>query len=77
MAVGVRLTFLGQAAVALQALQSRKSGQRLFLKQHLMASTALAPIFDQWRPAPLNRLPTICLQALSTTPDPTGSPRCR
>ena len=55
----MRLTFLGQAAGALQSLQSRKSGQRLFLKQHLMASTALAPIFDQWRPAPLNRLPRI------------------
>ena len=25
----------------------------------------------------MNRLPTICLQALSTTPDPTGNPRSR
>ena len=60
-----------------QALQSRKSGQRLFSKQHLTASTALAPAFDQWRPAPLSRLPTMRLQALSTKPDPTGRPRFR
>ena len=30
----------------------------------------MAPAFGQWRPAPLNRLPTISLQTLSTTPDP-------
>ena len=69
--------FLGQAAAARQALQSRKSGQRLFSRQHLTASRALAPAFDQWRPARLKRLPTICLQALSTTPEPTGSPSFR
>ena len=61
----VHLMILGQTADALQALQSRKSGQRLFLKQHLTASKVLAPAFDQWIPAPLNRLPTICFQALS------------
>ncbi len=66
---GVHLTFFGQAAAARQAILLRKSGQRLFLKQPLLASTALAPIFDQRRPVPLNRLPTICLQALSTTLD--------
>ena len=43
--------FFGYAAGALQALHSRKSGQHLFSKQHLIASTALAPAFDQWRPA--------------------------
>ena len=42
-----------------------------------MASTALAPAFDQRRPAPLSRLPTMRLQALSTMPDPTGKPRLR
>ena len=71
------LIILGQAAATLQALQSRKSGQRLFLKRHLTVSKTLAPAFNQQRPAPLNRLPTISLQALSTTPDPTGSPRFR
>ena len=74
---GVRLMILGQAAAALQVLQSRKSGQRLFFIQHLMASRVLAPDFDQRHPARLNRLPTICLQALSTTPEPTGNPRLR
>ena len=69
--------FFGYAAAARQAFHSRKSGQRMFSRQHLMASRALAPAFDQWHPAFLNRLPTICLQALSTTPDPTGSPRIR
>ena len=53
---------------------SKKSVQRLFFKQHLTVSRVLAPAFDQRHPARLNRLLTICLQALSTTPDPTGSP---
>ena len=73
----MRFTFFGQAAAALQALESRKSIQRLFLKQHLTASKALAPAFDQWHSAPLNRPPPIRLQALSAPPDPTGSPRFR
>ena len=47
----------GRPAVALQTLQSRKSGQRLFLKQHLTASRALAPAFDQPLPALLSWLP--------------------
>ena len=37
-----------------------------------MASTALAPAFDQWRLAPSSRFPTMQLQALSTMPDPIG-----
>ena len=37
-----------------------------------MASSALAPAFDQWRPAPLNRFPTMYLQGLSSMPDPTA-----
>ena len=44
---GVWFIFLGQAAAARQALQSRKSAQRLFSRQHLTASRALAPAFDQ------------------------------
>ena len=39
--------FLGYANAALHALHSRKSGQRLFFKQHLTASRALAPAFDE------------------------------
>ena len=35
-----------------------------------MASRALHPAFDQRHPARLNRLSTICLQTLSTTPEP-------
>ena len=35
--------FCGQAAAARQALQSRKSAQRLLSMQHLTASRALAP----------------------------------
>ncbi len=42
-----------------------------------MAITALAPAFDQWRPAPSSRFPTMRTQALSTMPDPTGRPRLR
>ena len=34
-----------------------------------MASMALPPAFDQRHPARLNRLQTICLQTLSTTPE--------
>ena len=40
-----------------------------------MASRALPPAFDQRHPARLNRLQTICLQALSTTPEPPESGR--
>ena len=40
-----------------------------------MASSALMPAFDQRHPAFLNRLPTMRLQAFSTTPDPTGPRR--
>ena len=69
--------FFGYTAAARQAFHSRKSGQRKFSRQHLVASRALAPAFDQRHPASLNRLPTMCLQALSTTPDPTGNPRVR
>ena len=39
--------FLGQAALTRQALQSRKSARRVFLRQRLTASRALAPAFDQ------------------------------
>ena len=46
----MRSIFFGQAAAARQALQSRKSGQRMFSKQHLMASTALAP--GSFQPVP-------------------------
>ena len=46
----MRFTFFGQAA-ALQAFESRKSAQRLFLKHHLTASKAPAPAFDQWHSA--------------------------
>ena len=74
---GLSCGFFGYAAAARQALHSRKSGQRLFSKQHLMASTTSAPAFDQRRPAPLSRLPTMRLLALSTNPDPTGRPRIR
>ena len=42
----------------------------LFSRQRLMANRALPPAFDQQHPARLNRLQTICLQALSTTPEP-------
>ena len=42
-----------------------------------MASTALAPAFDQRHPDCLNRFPTMQLQALSAMPDPTGRPRVR
>ena len=69
--------FLVQVAATRRSLQSRKSAQRLFSMQHLTASRALAPAFDQRHPARLKRLPTVCLQALSTTPDPTGNPRFR
>ena len=41
------------------------------------ASVVEAITFDCRHSARLNRLPTICLQALSTTPDPTGNPRSR
>ena len=61
-------------AAARQVLHSRKSGQRMFSRQHLVASRALAPAFDQRHPAVLNRLPKMCLQALSATLDPTGNP---
>ena len=44
----MRFTFFGQTAAALQALESRKSAQRLFLKLRLTASKAVAPAFDQW-----------------------------
>ena len=40
-----------------------------------MASSALAPTFDQRHPAFLNRPPTMRLQAFSTTPDPIGPRR--
>ena len=49
----------------------------MFSKQHLMASTALAPAFDQRHPDCLTQFPTMQLQALSTKPDPTGKPRFR
>ena len=75
--IGVRSIFLGHAAARRQALHWRKSGQRMFSRQHLMAITALAPTFDQWCPAPFNRFPTMQLQALSTMPDPIGSLRVR
>ena len=39
-----------------------------------MASRALVPAFDQRHPAVLNRLPRMCLQALSTTLGPVGNP---
>ena len=62
--------FFGQAVAGRKALQSRKSGQRKFLRQHKAASRALALAFDQ-------RIPTMYLQAFSATPDPTGNPRLR
>ena len=37
-----------------------------------MASMALAPAFDRWRPAPLSRLPTMRLQAATAS-----NRRCR
>ena len=57
----VRSIFFGQAAAARQALQSRKSGQRMFSKQHPMASPALAPAIDRRHPDCLNRFPTMQL----------------
>ena len=53
-----RVKFLGQAAATRQARQSRKSAHRLLSMQHLTASRALAPAFDQRQPDRLNRLPT-------------------
>ena len=47
----------------------------MFSKQHSAVSRRLAPAFDQRCPARLNGLPMSCLQALSTTLDPTGDPR--
>ena len=46
----MRPKFLGQAAAARLALQLRKSAQRLLSIQHLTASRALAPAFDQRQP---------------------------
>ena len=42
------------------------------MKNALTASKALASAFDQRHSDSLNRLPTICLHALSMTPDPTA-----
>ena len=57
--------------------QGWKSGQRMFSRQHLMASAALVPAFDQRHPDCLNRFPTMRLREFSTMPDPTGRPRFR
>ena len=57
----MRSIFLGQAAAARQALQSRKSGRRMFSKRHPMASPALAPAIDRRHPDCLNRFPTMQL----------------
>ena len=57
----------GQAVAPQRAQQLRKLIRRLFSTQDLMASRALTPAFDQRHPALLNRLPTICLHALSAT----------
>ena len=69
--------FFDQADVTRQALHSMKSALRLFSMQHLAVSRASVPAFAHRRPACLNRLQTICLQAHSATPDPTGNPRFR
>ena len=53
--------FLGQAAATRQALQSRKSAQRLFSRQHLTASRALAPAFDQRGGIRMAELRVLCL----------------
>ena len=45
--------------------------------QHFTANRALAPAFDQQHPDRLKRLSTMCLRALSTTPDSSGNPRFR
>ena len=73
----VRPIFFGQEAAARQSLQSMISGLRSFSIQHSATSRALAPAFDQRHPDLLKRHPTICLQELSTLPDPTGNPRFR
>ena len=47
----------------------------MFSGQHLTASGALAPAFNQRCPASLNQLAAMCLQALSTPPNPMDNPR--
>ena len=72
--LGAHPIFFGYGAAARQALHLRKSGQRIFSRQHLMANGALAPAFDQRHPAVLNRLPKMYLHTLFTTLYPTGNP---
>ena len=70
------IPIFGQAFVTLQSLQLMIASLWLFLMQRLTASKAFTSAFDR-RHAFLNRLPTICLQTLSTTPDLTGNLRFR
>ena len=49
----------------------------MFSMQQLTAGKAFAAGFDERRAASLNRLPTMCLRALSSTPGPSGNLRFR
>ena len=55
-------------------LRGNQLSNRMFARQHLIASRTLTPAFDQRQLAFLNRFPTICLRAFSTTPFPTDNP---
>ena len=61
----------------LQALRSRRSSRRLFMKRRLAAGRALAVAFGQRCSTSLKRLPQVCSQALSVTQVPIGSLRFR